>query len=74
MKKLTILFLSLLALMLTGCEYNRTQELIDTDIASQITEFNYKGHKYLLYRQSFAYQEYGGITHDPDCPCHKKGV
>ena len=80
MKKLTILFLSMLALTLTGCEDNRTREQIDTgiasqsiasqSIASQITEFNYKGHKYLLYRQVGGY---GGIAHDPDCPCHKKG-
>lgn len=73
MKKLTLSILALLALTLTGCEYNRTQEQIDAEIASNITEFNYKGHRYLLYKRNYAKGGIGGITHDPDCPCREKG-
>lgn len=77
MKKITLAILALLALTLTGCEDNRTpeqkQRAIDADIASHIIEFNYKGHRYLLYQQVCDRGGYGGITHDPDCPCREKG-
>lgn len=75
MKKLTISLLALLALTLVGCEDNRTQEqkqrAIDADMASHITEFNYKGHRYLKYKEGSGDYKIAGITHDPDCPCHK---
>ena len=71
MKKLTLSILALLALTLTGCEES-TQEQIDADVASHIQKVNYEGHKYLLYQLPNGYQGYGGITHDPDCPCHNK--
>lgn len=77
MKKLTLTLLALLALTLTGCEYNRTpeqkQQEIDANIASHITEFNYKGHHYLKYDDDNGKWSVGGITHDPDCPCREKG-
>lgn len=72
MKKLTLTLLALLALTLAGCE-KPTQEQIDAEIASDITEFNYKGHRYIRYYQSVGHGAAAGITHDPDCPCHKKG-
>lgn len=70
MKKLTILFLSLLALTLTGCGQdqlgtnNRLNSLDDA-----IMKAEYEGHSYIIYK---GYRK-GGITHDPDCQCHKKG-
>lgn len=67
----TILAAVLCAVCLSGCEEQKTQEQIDADMASHITEFNYKGHKFLLYKQRYAKGGVGGITHDPDCPCHK---
>lgn len=73
MKKLTLTLFALIALTLTGCESNKIQEQIDADMAVHITEFNYKGHKYLLYKQSYYKGGVGGITHDPDCPCREKG-
>lgn len=33
------------------------------------THFEYNGHKYILFEE---YERWGGIVHDPDCPCHKK--
>lgn len=73
MKKLTLSILALLALTLAGCDGNKTQQQIDAEIASNITEFNYKGHHYLLYKHNYAKGGIGGITHDPDCPCREKG-
>lgn len=73
MKNPTLTLLALLALTLTGCEDNRTQEQIDTEIASDITEFNYKGHRYIKYHQYAGRSSVAGITHDPDCPCREKG-
>lgn len=71
MKKLTTLLLALCAVALTGCENPKTQEQIDDGMASHITEFNYKGHRYLKYDSGSGKWAIGGITHDPDCPCHK---
>lgn len=74
MKHLTpILAAVLCAVCMSGCDEQKTQEQIDADMASHITEFNYKGHKFLLYKQMCAKCGVGGITHDPDCPCHKEG-
>lgn len=72
MKKSIINLLAPLALTLTGCE-RPTQEQIDADIASDITEFNYKGHRYIKYHQYAGRSSVAGITHDPDCPCREKG-
>lgn len=77
MKKLFLTILALLALTLAGCEDNRTpeqrQKALDAGKARFIKEFNYKGHRYLLYQRPFGYGGLAvGITHDPDCPCHER--
>lgn len=72
-KKLTLSILALLALMLTGCEDNKTQQQIDAKMATEITTFSYKGHNYLKYYHPAGNSTVAGITHDPDCPCQKKG-
>lgn len=71
MKNLFFTLLALLALTLTGC-VEQTQEQRDANMASHITEFNYKGHRYLFYKSYSGYKGYAGITHDPDCPCRNK--
>ncbi len=71
-KKLALVFLALCAVALTGC-VEPTQEQINADISAHINEFTYKGHHYILYRSGGVNSRIGGITHDPDCPCHKKG-
>lgn len=68
MKKPTLTLLALLALTLTGCSPKS-----DSDFAGHITEFNYKGHRYLRYYESYGNGAVGGITHNPDCPCREKG-
>ena len=72
MKKLTLTIFALLALVLTGCK-EPTKEQRDAEISSQIEEFSYKGHEYLLYEKHFGKMGVAGLAHDPDCPCHKKG-
>ena len=69
----TILAAVLCAVCLSGCE-GRTPEQRQQDIndkyAVNIKTVNFRGHSYILYPK-FRYG--GGITHDPDCPCHKEG-
>lgn len=69
MKKLTLLLLALLALTLTGCG-KPTQEQVDDIYSRDLVTVNYKGHSYILYKA----HKQGGITHDPDCPCHNNHV
>lgn len=72
MKKLTIAILALLALTLTGCEDNRTpeqrQKIDDENRRDDLHTVEYNGHSYIIYQGRYK----GGITHDPDCPCHER--
>ena len=76
MTKTKLFIFTLLALTLAGCEDNRTpeqrQKAFDADIACHIKTFNYQGHRYLLYEKGSQRGGVAGITHDPDCPCHKR--
>lgn len=73
MKKATIIQTAIVCMAaMVSCK-PKTQQQKDAYMATHITEFNYKGHRYLLYKVSYANMAYGGITHNPDCPCHKKG-
>ena len=74
MKKLTLTLLILLALTLTGCENpkaNAQQQCIieSSGVPECLETVKFRGHSYILYK---GYKR-GGITHDPDCPCRKKG-
>lgn len=68
----TILAAVLCAVCLSGCVDNRTPEERQRDIDDlyirKIKTVNYRGHSYILYSE---FKTGGGITHDPDCPCHK---
>ncbi len=70
----TILAAVLCAVCLSGCDDNRTpeqkQQYLDNRYDGYIKTVNYRGHSYILYSE---YRTGGGITHDPDCPCHKEG-
>ena len=68
--KIQILLCLALVALLTGCNNAPTQEQIDADIATHISEFSYKGHQYILYESDGVNSRFGGITHSPDCPCH----
>ena len=74
MKKIVLILSILSVMIITGCEDNRIpeqkQQSLDANIAAHIIEFNYKGHRYLKYDDGKGYCSVGGITHDPNCPCH----
>lgn len=73
MKKPTIILTVIVCVAaMVSCKPT-TQLQRDADMADHITEVNYKGHRYLLYKEGYSHRGYGGIVHDPDCPCHKKG-
>ena len=83
MKK--FVFVIIAGLMLSACcevcdETSNTQTIwkpVDVDLVYNgtiyhyldATHFEYKNHKYILFEE---FENWGGIVHDPDCPCHKK--
>ena len=74
MNKIKPLLLALCAIALTGCvgkagKVDTDQSLLN-DFEDAIVPVEYNGHKYIIYKGI----QKGGIIHDPDCPCHQKGV
>jgi hypothetical protein len=41
----------------------------DVSFRFQIVDFEYRGHKYILFRGT---ETKNGVVHDPDCPCRNK--
>lgn len=71
--RLAIIAAVLCAVCLNGCNEGEFQYDTDNNAASHITEVTYKGHNYLLFQRfSGLANGVAGITHDPDCPCHKR--
>lgn len=78
MKKLTIAILALLALTLTGCENVAVNAQPRQSVNRQpqndpcMSRIYFDGHYYVKYETN---SRLGiiSITHDPDCPCKKKG-
>ena len=78
MKKLFLTILALLALTMTGCKkptpeerqqiQERKQKIDDEIRRNDLHTVEYNGHSYIIYQGRYK----GGITHDPDCPCHQK--
>lgn len=73
MNKIKITLLVMCIITLTGCggtagKVNTEQHLLN-NIDDAILSAEYNGHKYIIYKGRYQ----GGITHDPDCPCHQKG-
>ena len=73
MNKIKITLLVMCIIALTGCggtagKVNTEQHLLN-NIDDAILSAEYNGHKYIIYKGRYQ----GGITHDPDCPCHQKG-
>lgn len=46
------------------------RQIVECGGSEIITEFTYKNHKYIAIQEGFGYYAWGGIVHDPDCPCH----
>lgn len=74
MNKIKTTLLALCAIALTGCVGKAgkvdTDPNLLNDVDDAIVSVEYNGHKYIIYKGV----RKGGIIHDPDCPCHQKGV
>jgi len=70
MKKLLLALVCIIALQ--SCTISADKEEAEK-MAESFQEVEYKGHSYIIfaYHQAFSYAGYGGISHNPDCPCHK---
>ena len=71
----TILAAVLCAVCLSGCVEESQMGKVDAsqrwlnEIDDKIVTAEYHGHSYIIYK----FVVKCGITHDPDCPCHKEG-
>lgn len=70
MKKLLLALVCILALQ--SCVISADEEDAKK-MAETFQEVEYKGHSYIIfaYHHAASYAGYGGLTHNPDCPCHK---
>lgn len=69
-----------LILFCTSCEDRQTEVRYlgkenpkDEIPFKRITHFEYKGHKYIKFDELVGQSSIGGVVHDPDCECLKKG-
>lgn len=65
----TILAAVLCAVCLSGCDNRNIKESETLSYGDRLITADYHGHRYIIYKGV----KKGGIIHDPDCPCHKKG-
>lgn len=79
MKNLTLTLLALLALTLTGCENIAVNAQPQQNVINRQPQNNpcmsrifFDGHYYVKYDAGGRVSS-PSITHDPDCPCRKKG-
>lgn len=73
MKKLLLVLVCILALQ--SCVISADEEDAKK-MAETFQEVEYKGHSYIIfaYHLGGSYVGYGGLTHNPDCPCHTDSV
>ena len=79
MNKIKITLLIMCIITLTGCKkptpeerqqiQERLQKIDDENCREDLHTVEYNGHSYIIYQGRYK----GGITNDPDCPCHQKG-
>lgn len=74
MRKTVLSLYIALAFVLFGCQSDQEHMIKENARYTHdgITEFTYKGHSYIAIRRGYGNSVWGGITHDPDCPCHAK--
>lgn len=75
MKKLLLIFAVLCCI---SCENDQTEvrylgKESPKDIIpfNRITHFEYKGHKYIKFEETYGSASVCGVVHDPDCWCSK---
>ena len=75
MKKFLLIALVLFCI---SCKNNHTEvrylgkeEPRDEIPFNRITHFNYNGHKYIKFEETYGNASVSGVVHDPDCWCSK---
>lgn len=70
MKKLLLVLACIAALQ--SCTISADEEDAK-EMAETFQEVEYKGHSYIIfaYHPGGSYAGYSGLTHNPDCHCHK---
>jgi hypothetical protein len=70
MKKLLLALVCIIALQscTISADEEDAKEMVET-----FQEVEYKGHSYIVfaYHTVGSYASFSGLTHNPDCPCHK---
>ena len=75
--KIFILYAVIAVVVLAACsgelerEKRNQREAEEKAIKSNLRSVDYKGHTYIVYREIYGTKNFGGITHDPECRCHR---
>lgn len=70
MKKLKfITFMCLVAIIFGSCTPTQEEKNLNTQTNKKVSEFEYKGHKYIKFEWGVGRYARGGVVHNPDCPC-----
>ena len=69
MKRKLLIIASLLMLVLSGCHCNREEVKKKKNyyMPENVKEFNYKGHDYIKFEDSYSQYKNSGVVHNPDC-------
>lgn len=69
MKRKLLIIASLLMLVLSGCYCNceEVQTKKNYYMPDNVKEFNYKGHDYIKFEDSYSQYKNSGVVHNPDC-------
>ena len=68
MKRKLLIIASLLMLVLSGCHCNceEVQTKKNYYMPENVKEFNYKGHDYIKFEDSYSQYKNSGVVHNPD--------
>ena len=69
MKRKLLIIASLLMLVLSGCHCicEEEQTIKNYYMPENVKEFNYKGHDYIKFEDSYSQYKNSGVVHNPDC-------
>lgn len=70
MKRKLLIIASLLMLVLSGCHCSICEEEQTKKnyyMPENVKEFNYKGHDYIKFEDSYSQYKNSGVVHNPDC-------
>ena len=69
MKRKLLIIASLLMIVLSGCHCICEEEQTKKNyyMPENVKEFNYKGHDYIKFEDSYSQYKNSGVVHNPDC-------